>query len=70
MKHTWFLVLALYLGLHQGYLALWSSQSATPATVFPYRASLYPKMDQSELAEGIPVENEDQLRQLLEDFLS
>jgi len=73
MKHTAYLAalaLVLYMGLHNGYLALWQTGAPDPVTVFPYRAALYPKIDQAALNEGIPIQTPAHLKQLLEDFLS
>lgn len=63
-------LLSLYLGLHNGYIALWNTNSAQPERVFPYRAVLYPKIDQSQLSEGIPISDEEHLMRLLQDFMS
>lgn len=73
MKHAAFLaalVLTLYMGLHNGYLALFDVGATAPVRVFPYRAAVYPKIDQAALAEGIPIASASHLKQLLEDFLS
>ncbi len=70
MCKQWLLLLALYLGLHQGYLALWNSDIPEPVAVFPYRAEVYPKIDQAALDSGIPVENQAHFKALMEDFLS
>ena len=64
------LLLGLYLGLHNGYIALWDSNSAKPLEVFPYRCSVYPKIDQTQLEKGIPIDSRDGLKAILEDFLS
>lgn len=64
------LTLSLYLGLHNGYLALWNTEASEPEQVFPYRAALYPKIDQRELEKGIPISDQMQLQQLLEDLTS
>lgn len=64
------LLIGLYLGLHNGYLALWSSDRSEPDQVFPYRASLYPKCDRDALERGIPIAGNEQLKHVLEDFLS
>lgn len=71
-KHlcTLLLLLGLYLGIHNGYLALFSSETNTPDRILPYRAALYPKIDQQALEAGIPIESAEQLKILLEDFLS
>ena len=64
------LLLGLYLGLHNGYLALWKTGDTEPEQVFPFRASQYPKLDQKALENGIPIEDTEALKKLLEDFLS
>lgn len=64
------LLLGLYLGLHNGYLALWDSGKDVPERIFPFWADLYPKIDQHALEKGIPIKDEDALKKLLEDFLS
>ena len=64
------LLLGLYLGLHNGYLALWESNTREPLKVFPYHCSVYPKIDQLQLHKGIPVDTPDALKTLLGDFLS
>ena len=67
---AFFLLLGLYLGLHNGYIALWNSQKTQPEHVFPYPASLYPPIDQAALENGIPVQDPESAVRLLEDFLS
>lgn len=65
-----FLLLGLYLGLHNGYLALYRTDIDAPDQVLPYRAALYPKIDQTALSTGIPIESDAHLKKLLEDYLS
>lgn len=67
---TIIILFGLYLGIHNGYLALFKGESPLPDTVLPYRAALYPKIDQEALADKIPVKTPAQLKKLLEDFLS
>ena len=64
------LILGFLLGIHKGYIALWQNGKETPLTVFPYQAHMLPVRDQLELAKGIPISNEVQLQQMLEDYLS
>ena len=64
------LLSGLYLGLHNGYIALWSTKSAVPEKVFPYRSAIYPQADQASLSHGITITSIEQLKALLEDFLS
>lgn len=64
------LLIGLYLGIHNGYLALFQTGSQTPELMLPYRAAVYPKIDQQKLSEGIAIESPQHLKRLLEDFLS
>lgn len=64
------LVLTLYLGIHNGQLALFDESTAVPLQVLPYRAAVYPKIDQAALYKGIPIESPSHFKQLLEDFLA
>ena len=64
------LILSMYLGLYQDYLALWDTNQPQPKKVYPYYISLYPKIDKSTLEKGIEITSEVQLSQLIEDFLS
>lgn len=58
------------LGIHNGYIALWKDEDSEPVRVFPYRASLLPERDRNMLEAGIPIESENRLHSLLEDYLS
>lgn len=62
-------MLCCYLGIHQGYLALWQQPDSQPDRVFPYRASLFPAKDQAALEKGIPYSSASELSRLLEDYL-
>lgn len=64
------LALAFLLGIRDGYIALWREGSPEPCRVFPYRAESLPKGDQKALRQGIRIESEELLSQLLEDYLS
>lgn len=64
------LILAILLGSHKGFLALWRQGEDAPLRVYPLRIDTLPPADQKLLEEGIPVENEGQLAQLLEDYWS
>ena len=59
-----------YLGIHNGYLALFDNKDAQPIMVLPYRSELYPEEDHKALQQGIPYTSQEELTQLLEDFLS
>lgn len=64
------LLLILYLGQHQGFLALWSSGRSVPASILPCRVDMLPKHDQKMLESGIPISSSDELTKLLQDYLS
>ena len=62
------LLVVLYLGLNDGYLALYRDDRLLHT--FPYRAELYPQLDQQALNAGIPIEEGSELYRLLEDYMS
>ncbi len=64
------LLAGLTLGICRGYVALWQDGKNKPEAVYPYPAALLPPEDQQALEKGIPVENQEELAKLLEDFLS
>ena len=66
----WFICINMYLGLSDGYLALWKEGSLKPEKVFPYHISLYTKNDHDELQKGITIRSEEELSKQIEDFLS
>lgn len=64
------LALGFLLGIRDGYIALWEDGCEQPREVFPCRAELLPEADQRSLEKGIRLENELELAQALEDYLS
>ncbi len=64
------LVLSIYLGVHNGNLALFREGHNEPIQVFPRSVSDYPKKDQDALNAGIPITSKRQLSELLEAYLS
>ena len=64
------LIISLYLGLSDGYLALWKAGNSKPEIIYPYHISLYPQIDQVRLKKGIPIRSTEELSQHIEDFLS
>ena len=64
------LVFSLYLGISGGKLALFRTGNATPLQVYDYPVAAYPYAEQKALLEGIPIESDEHLASLLEDFLS
>ena len=72
MKRLFSLILmaALYLGSYKGCLALWQTGSDAPEQIFPCRVTSLPQADQELLEKGIPIRNDQELQQRLEDYLS
>ena len=77
MKHThWcrhiciFLLLGLLLGVYDGRIALWKDGEVRPWKVFPYPVVSLPEEARQQLKKGIPIESEEDLNRLLENFLS
>lgn len=64
------LCLGFLLGIHDGRIALWKDDDPQPVKVFPYYASMLPEADQRALKKGIYLDDDADLRQLLEDYLS
>ena len=64
------LVLSLYLGVHDGKLALFREGHSVPVQVYPNLISTYPLKDQNALKAGIPITSKRQLAELLEAYLS
>lgn len=64
------LVLSLYLGIHNGNLALFREGHIEPVQVYPRSVSDYPQKDQNALRSGIPITGKRQLAELLEIYLS
>lgn len=64
------LTLWAYLGIYEGYLALWKEPSGKPDRVFPYSASLFPEADRKALEKGIYFSSEQELAKLIQDYLS
>lgn len=64
------LLLAIYLGTHNGHLALLQDGLSEPLTVYPLAVAMLPPADQSRLATGIEIRDRLHLEQLLEDYLS
>ena len=71
-KRHLIVLLALYLllGSWKGYVALFENGSDEPRQIFPCLISSLPEADQQALQEKIPIRNERDLQQALEDYLS
>ena len=64
------LLFGFFLGIHEGYISLWRADDTKPLQVFPYRAEMLPNADRQALENRIYLANEQELQQLLEDYLS
>ena len=66
------LLLALYLllGSWKGYVALFEKGQEEPRQIFPCPVSALPDADRAALEQKIPVRNQRDLQQILEDYLS
>ena len=66
------LILALYLllGSWKGYVALFENGKEEPTQIFPCPVSTLPEADRQALEQKIPVRNQRDLQQILEDYLS
>lgn len=69
-KQLLLFLLACYLGIHNGHLALFDEGSDDPLLILPHRAEMYSQADQQKLARGIYYESPQELTRILEDFLS
>ena len=67
---TMLLFLWLFLGVHSGQLALLQEDSKDPLQIYPLSVSMLPEADRQSLMQGIPIDSQLQLAQLLEDYLS
>lgn len=64
------MAIMLYLGVHNGNLALYRHGHKVPVQVYSVPVNLFPKEDQAALTAGIPIESQKQLTELLEAYLS
>ena len=69
-KQLLLFLLACYLGIHNGHLALFDESSEDPLLIFPHKAEMYSDADQKKLAQGIFYDSPEELTRILEDFLS
>ena len=72
IKRLFSLLLALHLllGSWKGYVALFRKGQEEPRQIFPCPVSSLPRADQEALQEKIPIRNDRDLQQALEDYLS
>ena len=64
------LLLGFFLGVHNGYIALWDDDDPTPLYTFPKTVSSLPVLRQEELKKGVPIRSGYELVEILKDYLS
>lgn len=64
------LIFLFILGSRDGFIALWKDSDPEPVRVFPYSVASLPEADQKALEKGIHIEDAEDLKHLLEDYLS
>ena len=64
------LMFGFLLGAYEGKVALFREGSAKPMKVFPYDVSLLPEADQKRLEDGVYADSLNELRKIVEDYLS
>ena len=69
-RFSYFLALYLLLGSWKGYVALFEKDREEPRQIFPCPVDSLPEADQQALEEKIPIRNDRDLQQALEDYLS
>ena len=71
-KRSFSFLLALYLmlGSWNGYVALFEKGKEEPRQIFPCQVEALPEEDRKALEERIPIRNQRDLQQALEDYLS
>ena len=67
---SFLMVLHLLLGSWKGYVALFEKGREEPKQIFPCPVDSLPEADQQALEEKIPIRNDRDLQQALEDYLS
>ena len=67
---SFLMVLHLLLGSWKGYVALFEKGREEPRQIFPCPVDSLPEADQQALEEKIPIRNDRDLQQALEDYLS
>lgn len=60
----------MLLGVFEGKLALFIGESPYPNEIYDFLTRTLPSQDQKRLAEGIEISSEEELRALLEDYMS
>ena len=63
------LLTGFLLGINEGRIALWKYEDPHPFAVFPYYAGLLPQDLQDNLKNGIQFDDENQIVEILRDYL-
>ena len=63
------LCFSFLLGIKDGRVALWKDDDPEPVKVYPYPVSMLPKKAVDALEKGIPIESEEALRELIDQYL-
>lgn len=64
------IIFYLILGSWKGYVALFEKNASEPRQIFPCTVISLPEADQAAIEQGIPIRNQRDLQQILEDYLS
>ena len=64
------LCFSFLLGIKNGKVVLWKDGQAEPVKTYPYPLSMLPKEARDALAKGVPLESEQQLYDMIQDYLS
>lgn len=64
------MLFAFLIGTHEGRLSIWKDGDPAPAKVLPVPTALLPSKVQSILRQGVRVESDEEMAQLLEAFTS
>lgn len=62
-------ILGLLLGIYEGRLALWTSDTVRPYQIFDIREDSLPPADRLQLRQGIPLTSREELWEILENFM-
>lgn len=63
------LCFSFLLGIKNGKVVLWQDGRSEPIKTYPYPLSMLPKEARDALSKGIPLESEEQLYEMVKDYL-
>ena len=64
------LCFSFLLGIKDGKVVLWKDGQSEPVKTYRYPLSMLPKEARDALKEGVPLESEEQLYDMIQDYLS